>query len=269
MNSMGRRARVGFGLMAAGALIGAVPLGFGDLLPTARPWFPIAVAAFVVAGSACLFFSRPDSHASILAKASRDIVAALERHNDELKHLATLSEQVGGSLERVAEQVGDVGSRLDHLGNRLERLATETADAGQQPEPTPSDPPSGTAATTPHPDLGQELKRAWERYRDGGDGHFNAEGFTAELAKAGIDADVRGLDGEAGRAVLAIVDPDAGDRSFFVVPDFSKSPKSAQHWFKDESSGTLGGRTDELRTLARGRWSENGSEEVVDMGTVA
>ena len=103
---------------------------------------------------------------------------------------------------------------------------------------------------------------------DRGDGHFNAKGFKAKLADAGIDVEVRGLDGEAGNAVLMIDDPQASDGSFFVVPDFTRSPSDVRHWFDDESSGRLGRRTNELKRLARGKWSENGTE-VVERGNVA
>ncbi len=270
MSAMGRKARVGFGLLAAATLTSAVWLGFGDLLPGARPWLPVAVAALVVASIACLFFSRPEPRESVLEKTSRDIVAALEDHRDQLERIASLPERLGTSLERIGKQVGDLGSRLDRHGDLLERLAMELVEASKEPETGPADleSPSGQGEATPGADLGHELKVAWKRYRDGGDGHFNAKGFKVELASAGIDVDVRGLDGQAGHAVLVIDDPWASDRSFFVVPDFNKSPKSAEHWFEDESSRRLGGRTDELRKLARGRWSENGPE-VVEKGSVA
>ena len=270
MNVEGRKALVGFGLLAAGTLACAVWLGFGDLVPGARPWFPVTVAVLVVAGIGCLFFSRPEPYASMLAKTSRDVVATLENHRDQLERIATLPERLGTSLERVGEQVGDLGHRLDRHGNRLERLAMELVEARQQQATGPAglEPPSGKGDATPRPDLGHELRVAWKRYRDGGDGHFNANGFKAELASAGIDVDVRGLDGQAGHAVLVIDDPWASDRSFFVVPDFNKSPKSAEYWFEDESSRRLGGRTDELRKLARGRWSENGPQ-IVEKGSVA
>ena len=270
MNAMGRKALVGFGLLAAGTLTGAGWLGFGDLLPGARPWLPVAIAVLVVAGIGCLFFSRPKPYTSMLAEASRDVIAALEGHRDQLERIATLPAHLGTSLERIGEQVGDLAHRLDRHGNRLEKLTMELVEARQQrgTDPAGLEPPSGKGDSAPRPDLGHELKVAWKRYRDGGDGHFNAEGFKVELDSAGIDVDVRGLDGQAGHAVLVIDDPRAGDRSFFVVPDFNKSPKSAEHWFEDESSRRLGGRTDELRKLARGRWSENGPE-IVERGSVA
>ena len=263
---MGPKALVGFVLLAAAALTGAVWLGFGDLLPGARPWLPVSVAALVVAGVACFFFSRPEPQESVLAKTSRDIAAALKDHREQLERIAILPERLGASLERLGDQVGD-------LGGRLERLAIELVEAGSRPEARPDglEPPSRQGEPdepTPRPDLKQELKGAWKRYRDDGDGHFNAQGFKAELANAGFDVDVRRLDGAAGSAVLTIDDPQAGDRSFFVVPDFNRSPKSAEHWFEDESSRRLGGRTDKLKKLARGKWSQNGPE-VVEKGSVA
>ena len=269
MNPMSRKALVGFGLLAAGSLTGAVWLGFGDVLPGARPWLPVAMMVLVVAGIGCLFFSRPEPSAS-LARASRDVVAALEDHRDQLERIATLPERIGSSLEGIGEQVGDLAHRLDHHGNRLERLAMELVKVTQHQNTDPAglEPPIEKGDSTPRPDLGHELKVAWQRYRDGGDGHFNAKGFKVELASAGIDVDVRGLDGQAGNAILVIDDPWASDRGFFVVPDFNKSPKSAAHWFEDESSRRLGSRTDELRKLARGRWSENGPE-IVERGRVA
>lgn len=273
MSAMGPKALVGFVLLAAAALTGAVWLGFGDLLPGARPWLPVSVAALVVAGVASFFFSRPEPQESVLAKTSCDIAAALKDHREQLECIAVLPERLGASLERLGEQVGDLGGRLDRHGDRLERLAIELVEAGRRPGAGPDglEPPSGQREpddSTPRPDLEQELKGAWKRYRDGGDGYFNAQGFKAELANAGIDVDVRGLDGEAGTAVLLIDDPRAGDRSFFVVPDFNRSPKSAEYWFEDESSRRLGGRTDKLKKLARGKWSENGPE-VVEKGSVA
>ena len=269
MNAMGWKALVGFGLLAAGALTGALWLGFGDFLPGARPWLPVAMTVLVVAGVGCLFFARPEPSASMLAKASRDVVAVLEDHRDQLERIATLPERLGSSLERIGEQVGDLAHRLDRHGARLERLARELMEVRQQQGTVPAglEPPSGQGSI-PRPDLGHELKVAWKRYRDGGDGHFNAQGFKIQLASAGIEVDVRDLDGQAGHAVLVVDDPWASDRSFFVVPDFNKSPKSAEHWFEDESSRRLGGRTDELRELARGRWSENGPE-MVEKGRVA
>ncbi len=270
MNGMDRRALVGFGLLAAGTLTGAAWLGFDDLLVGARPWLPVAMAVLVVAGTGCLFFSRPKPYASLLAEASQDVVAALENHCDQLERIATLPERLGTSLEGFGEQVEDLARRLERNGNRLERLTMELVATGRQRE-TDADglePPIEEGDSTPRPDLGHELTVAWKRYRDGGDGHFNAEGFKVELARAGIDVDVRRLDGQGGHAVLLIDDPWASDRSFFVVPDFNKSPQSAEHWFEDESSRRLGGRTDELRKLARGRWSKNGPE-IVEKGSIA
>lgn len=270
MSGMGGKALVGFGLVAAGVLIGAGWAGFDDLLPGTRPWLPVAAAALVVAGVACLFFPRPEPHASVLAKASRDIVAALEDHSDRLERLATLPERLGTPLERIGEQMGDLAYRFERHDNRIERLAMALVEAGQHRETGQPglEPPSDTGDPAPHPDFGNQLMEAWKRYRDDGDGYFNADGFKAALASAGIDADVRGLDGQSGQAVLMIYDPWANDGSFFVVPDFSKSPKSAERWFEDQSGGALGGRTEELRRIARGRWSENGPE-IVERGSVA
>ena len=269
---MGRKALVGFGFLAAGALIGSAWLDFGDLLSEARPWLPAAVAVFVVAGLGRLFLSRLEPYASKLAKRSRDLVVALEKHGDRLERIAPLPERLDNSLERLGEQVGNLAHRLDRNFDLLEGLAMELVEARQQQgmDPPGLEPSSGRGGgdSAPRPDLEQELIVAWKRYRDGGDGHFNAKGFKAELASAGIDVDVRGLDGQGGHAVLVVDDPWASDRSFFVVPDFNKSPKSAEHWFKDESSRRLGGRSDELRRLGRGRWSENGPE-VVERGSVA
>ena len=106
------------------------------------------------------------------------------------------------------------------------------------------------------------------RYRDEGDGHFNAQGLGAELAARSIVADVRQLGDDAGEAVLAIDNPQSSDRSFLVVPDFTRSPKSAERWFEDESGGRLGSRTNEIKKLARGRWTESGPK-VVTKGSVA
>lgn len=273
MSAMGPKGLAGFVLLGAAALTGAVWLGFGDLPPGVRTWLPVSVAALAVAGSACLFFSRPEPDESVSAMTLRDIAATLKDHREQLERIAILREHLGTSLERLGEQLGDLGGRLDRHGDRLERLAIELVEAGRRSE-AGSDglvPPSGQSERDEPPsraDLPQELKEAWKRYRDGGDGHFNAPGFKDELANAGIDLNVRRLDGAAGSAVLTIDDPWAGDRSFFVVPDFNRSPKSAEHWFEDESSRRLGGRTDKLRKLARGKWSQNGPE-VVEKGSVA
>lgn len=270
MNSMDWRTLVGFGLLAAGTLTGAVWLGFDGFLLGARPWLPVATAVLVVVGTGCLFLSRPKLYASMVAKASRDVVAALEDHSDQLERIATLPDSFGTSVERFGKQVEDLAHQLERDGNRLERLTMELVEARQQEGTDAVDLklPIGQSDSSPRPDLRHELTVAWKRYRDGGDGHFNAEGFKVELARAGIDVDVRSLDDQAGHAVLLIDDPWASDRSFFVVPDFNRSPKSAEHWFEDESSRRLGGRTDELKKLARGRWSENGPE-IVEKGSVA
>ena len=276
---MRRKALVGFGFFVAGALIGSVWLDFGDLLSDARRWLAAAAAVFAVAVLGRRFLARLEPYASKLAKTSRDLVVALEKHGDRLERVATLPERLdtplerlGTSLERLGEEVGTLARRLDRNSELLEGLAMELVEAGQKQgmEPAGPEPSSGRGGgdSPSRPDLEQELMVAWRRYRDGGDGHFNAKGFKAELASAGIDVDVRGLDGQGGHAVLVVDDPWASDRSFFVVPDFNKSPKSAEHWFKDESSRRLGGRSDELRRLGRGRWSKNGPE-VVERGSVA
>lgn len=260
---------LGFGLLAAGVLTGAVWVGFGDLVPAVRPWFPVAVAVLVIAGAAFLFFSRPASAARALERSSRDITYGLERQHDELERIAALPELVRTSLKGIGDRLGDIGQRLDRHDSRLERLAAELAKARRRADMAPSHPaPDETDGAAPQLDLGLELKAAWKRYLDQGDGQFSAKGFEDELSSAGIYVDVRRLDGEARRAVLAIGDPRASDRSFFVVPDFTKSISAAQHWFDDESSGRLGSRIKELRRLARGRWSENGTE-VVEKGRVA
>ncbi|MDE2973580.1 MAG: hypothetical protein OXU64_02490 [Gemmatimonadota bacterium] len=268
---MGRKALVGFGFVATGILTGAVWAGFGDLLPATRPWLPVVIAALVVAGVACFLFPRPESHASVLARASQDVVVALKGHRDQLERIAALPERLGTPLEHIGEQMGELAHRLDRHDTRMERLAMELMEAGQHRgtgQAVPESPSETGEEPTPRPDFGKELMEAWKRYRDDGDGHFNAEGFKAALANTGIDADVRGLDGQPGQAVLMICDPWANDRSFFVVPDFSKSPRSAERWFEDESGGALGGRTEELRKLGRGRWSESGPE-MVEKGSVA
>ena len=270
MNAARWKPLLGFGLLAAGVFVGAVWLGFGDLLPGARPWFPVAVAALVIAGFAVLFFSRPTSAESALAKNSRDVVSALERQRDQLERIATLSELLGASLKGIGDRVGDIGQRLDRHGSRLEQLAVEFTKAMQPQEESPATPDPGgeTDGAASHQHFGPALKAACKHYLDQGDGHFNAKGLKAKLAVAGIDVEVRGLDDGTGKAVLVIDDPQAGDGSFFVVPDFTRSPSDAQHWFDDESSGRLGRRTNELKRLARGKWSENGTE-VVERGSVA
>ena len=267
---MGRNALVGFCLVAAGTLIGAIWMGFGDLLPGARPWLPAAVAVLAIAGVAFLLFPQPEPRASISERASREVATALEANRDQLERISTLPERLGTPLERISEQLREMANRLDRHDHRLERLTMELVEAGQRRGTGQAflEPPSETGDPAPRPDFGKELREAWERYRDDGDGHFNAMGFKAELASVGIDVDVCELNRETGHAVLAIDDPWASDRSFFVVPDFNKSPKSAAHWFEDESSRRLGGRTDELKKLARGRWSESGPE-IVEKGSVA
>ncbi len=268
---MSREAMVGFGFLAVGVFIGAVWLGFNDLSPGVRPWLLVAMAMSTVAGISCFLFLRPKPYASTLADASRDIVAALDGHRDQLECIAALPERLGSSLECIGKRMGDLAHRLDCHGSQLERLITELLEIKQQLlETNPGQ--SRTADWEESPtfslDFEHELKVAWKRYQKGGDGHFNAKGFKIELANGGIDADVRSLNDHAGRAVLVIDDPQTSDRSFFVVPDFTKSPKSAEHWFEDESSGELGSRIDELRKLARGRWS-NSDSEVVERGSVA
>ena len=270
MNAGRWKPPLGFGLLAAGVLTGAVWLGFGDLVPALQPWFPVVVAVLVITGAAFLFFSRPASAAWALERSSQDIVYGLERQHDVLERIAALPELLRTSLKGTGDRLGDIGQRLDRHESRLEQLAVELAKARRRADMVPGHPaPTEADGATPQLDLGQELKAAWKRYLDQGDGQFSAKGFEDELSSVGIDVDVRSLDGEAKHAVLAVGDPRASDRSFFVLPDFTKSISAAQHWFDDESSGRLGSRIKELRRLARGRWSENGNAEVVEKGSVA
>ena len=261
--------------------------------PGALRWLPVAAAVFMLVGATVLFLSRPPPGMDSAAAAARDIVAALERQHDHREAAAALPEVVRSSLERLGRHMEDIGRKLDRHSGRLEQFATEMAearraddegrtadDSGAPPvahvrqgpadneEPVAVDSPGSEDDEGPAPDLEQELTAAWTRYRDEGDGHFNARGLSAELAAGSIAAAVRKLGDDAGEAVLAIDDPRSSQRGFLVVPDFTRSPKSAERWFDDESGGRLGSRTNDIKKLARGRWTESGAE-VVTKGSVA
>ena len=219
MTAWGGTQLIGFGLVAAGVLTGAVWLGFGNIASGSVPWFPVALAVLVVVGTALLVFSRRQAEGESRATSARDIVSALERQHGQLQRIATLPDLLDASLKNVGDRLGEVRDQVDHHGRQLEHLALEFAESShtQVADPSPPDPVDETDSE-PRPDLGGELKAAWNRYRDDGDGHFNAQGFTSELSKVPIRAKVRALGERSEEAVLAIDDPHAGDRSFFVVP---------------------------------------------------
>ena len=110
---------------------------------------------------------------------------------------------------------------------------------------------AGAAAAVPTIDP-DALVAAWDAYRSGGDGHFNSEGLQGVLDDHGIEAVVmKGESIGAGDQVLMVLECDPGSR-VFLVPNFTKSPKSVADWFDDQSDGALTGRVRKLVKLAEG-----------------
>ena len=289
MNVSHERGLLAISFFAAGVLVGAVWLGFGDLAPVARPWSAAAMTVIVMAVTAFIAFSqartpsdesesdqpRPDLSEPSLPQTARGILAALERVVVLLEYLvdsvdARQREETGlaggPSGSGLAEAEGEhAESPPDAAPDSEPALSTEEAD-----EPVAAHEAEGEETeVVSHPPLQDVLVKAWRRYLRDGDGHFNAEGFKSELSGIEIGAEVReGSEVGAGDAVLVIEDPRSDDRSFFVVPNFTKAPRAAADWFEDESGGILGHRTKELRRLARGRWLESGPE-IIEKGIVA
>ncbi len=273
------RAVAGFALLAVGAVTGALwvytahlPIGPGPWL-RAPIWVPIVTALSLVVGIGFVFFSRlfrPASYASILRHASRDILAAMENHSNALERIVSKPDDRATSLARIGDGVEDVARTLHRRCDRIEDLVVMASTATSSPREVDSagpEPDFGEIPATAE-DLEYELKAAWKRYRDRGDGHFRAHGLRDELASAAVDVVVRGLDGPAGVGVLVVENPDATESGFFVVPDFSKPAKSVDYWFENKGSRALGALIDEVIVVAQGRFSESGVE-VVKRGSVA
>ena len=287
MNVRHVRGLLAISLFVAGMLVGAVWPGFADLGPVARPWAAAAMTVMVIAVAVFIAFPRartpPDASGSerlsldpsepSLAHTVGGILAAQERLVVLLEHLVDSVDARQGEETRHAGEA--LGSSLgESEGERAESPADTAPDSGTTLSTEYADAPaqetqSEETQVVSHPPLQDVLTNAWRSYLHDGDGHFNAEGFKSELSGIEIAAEVReGSEVGAGNAVLVIEDPRSDDRSFFVIPNFTKAPGAAADWFEDESGGILGHRTKELRRLARGRWSKNGPE-VIEKGIVA
>ena len=115
----------------------------------------------------------------------------------------------------------------------------------------------------------RSLTVTWSEYLQHGDGHFNAAGLREKITATGIEARVR--NGDAVRAtdnVLLVETATQETGRFFVVPNFTKSPRAAPDWFEDVSDGALTRRTQKLYRLAEGKWTDTGFV-VVRKGTIA
>ncbi len=273
MSESSRMTLVGFVLLIAGGLTGAAWLGTSGVLANEHGWWLAATFGLMVSGTGFLVYLRPrtDSKASEkeeLALAERK-AAALESCHNQLEHLSTHLETLGSLLARRGEPATEIVPVLARCASHLERLSDRVDESRivQQVEATASESEHETLEGNPVTDLAAELQLAWSRYRRDGDGYFNASGLQVELVNRGIDAKVEVLRQE-GHGFLLVDDTSTKDRHFFVVPDFTKSPRSAARWFEDQSSKRLGGKLKELKRLARGRWSGN-HPRVVEKGVVA
>ena len=164
----------------------------------------------------------------------------------------------------AVEQTHDRGERETEAAGEEPASAAGTAAAnvadGQTQGPESSEVRRGSAG--PAPDRlvsGEALIRAWRRYLQFGDGHFNATGLRRQLAELGVEAVVVAGDRvDAGDNVLVVQDPAPDAERFFVLPSFTKSPRSAPEWYADRSDGALTRRTHRIHRLAEGKWTEEG-----------
>ena len=209
---------------------------------------------------------RPTGHT-----ASEPVSASTRKKTDHRAKVHPRENQKVG--ERPAAS-SDSLSREIRLGQRESSSTEHATSSGDQalaqtaPE-SGIQPAAGIAAAGPSIDP-DTLVVAWDAYRSRGDGHFNSEGLQRAFDDHGIDADVmKGESIGAGDQVLVVVERNPGSRHF-LVPNFTKSPKSVADWFDDQSDGALTGRVRKLVKLAEGRTQPGTTDfDLVVRGCVA
>lgn len=151
-----------------------------------------------------------------------------------------------------------------------DRTVRRTPAVGTPIPESPKGPPRAGVAPPqdvepePAPDLRRaDLIQAWKQYRRDGDGHFNALGMSRVLERRHIPA--RARSGERiglGTSVLIVERRDGPRGNFFVLPSFTGSPRAVREWFDDSGAGRLTARTERLISVAEGRWTSGGYEQV-------
>ena len=255
----------------AGILVGAVVavatirlLESEEVVVRAAAMAPL-VAAVVVVGVVLWRHGRTGASADVSIGQVRETdpryVAEWANNVPDLERAEEDSEARGGAA-RVSQAESSVGRVSESQEATTPRAGEPDPGSGDAPK---SDVPPDDADDGPleilQPDLPGTLIKAWERYRREGDGFFTAKGLRQQLDALGIAASVQ--DGSAvdalGDLLLVTVGPGGGaeghgDR-FFVVPSFVKSPRAAQDWFEDASSGALSTTTTTIHRIAEGRWT--------------
>lgn len=111
------------------------------------------------------------------------------------------------------------------------RLSISTGN--QDPYPSSESKPKGLPETRI---LASTISKVWNDYLAEGDGHFNIKGLTEALSSAGVEAMVLPPDELVGlgNPVLGIVDTNS-PQQVFLVPDFTRPPRTVERWFKLEA----------------------------------
>ena len=113
-----------------------------------------------------------------------------------------------------------------------------------------------------------DLIKAWDNYRQKGDGHFNVQGLQRQLDNMLLDANVSASDRVGASNCVLVVQTQSGKSGFFVLPSFAKSARAVGEWFDDSSGGALTGRIEQVLEVAEGRWTKTGVD-IVRRGFVA
>ena len=168
--------------------------------------------------------------------------------------------RIPAGIRRAADACNDAPAAQSATGGPTHDLAPPERSgsvAGVEPE-------QGPVAELQAADL----IGAWDAYRRTGDGHFNPRGLQRVLDDRGIGATVSGGDRIGLGGSVLIIETQARQAHFYVLPSFAKSPRAVADWFDDSSGGALTGRTERVIQVAEGCWTGSGFD-VVRRGGVA
>ncbi len=176
---------------------------------------------------------------------------------------------------------GGIGARADKIvpaaGERQPSgMGSAQAQRGPIPSPAPRQFPEPSTEADPWREAyppptskvdPSRLIDIWNVYYSKGDGKFNATGLRRQLENAGIDAEVIPGDRLGGGDNILAVDLLDHGGVLYLLPNFTKSPRAIEDWFRATDSGSRMARIQRLVSPATARKS-GGSITLILKGEV-